>query len=474
MDYEEFPLNEELARLEGADNLQKIQKYYQPYNDVSDFGLGVYRVVLDECGLPKDMKLVYANEYLYRTYVTQKGQTYSDFIGKSYMELAQGTSLRWLDIAYRAAWLGRVIHDNIYAAVVNKFVKYTAKRAFAPGYVLFTVSFIEENPALEENIQRTWKTDDAIVNVARILRMPEKMEHNIENALAEMARLLHPSNLYIVEHKEVRSCDYEWAAPGAELVKHTIGRISVPLVHSAWNRFTDKGAGAFLEDVRVLKEFSEELYYYYADRGVHSLILAPYYYRGQIRGTLIAENPQPDADIDAVRLMETTAFFFGEELRAGMLLQQLDYANRHDSLTGIYNRNAMEKDVELYSQSDIALGVAYIDLNGMKQINDQGGHAAGDSALCVVAGLLGKIFGKGSVYRIGGDEFLVLQRGVDRDSFVEELAALPAQAERLQVSLAVGGQFVEHSTNLRQEMKLADKAMYEDKRRYYKRLKAEK
>ena len=106
----------------------------------------------------------------------------------------------------------------------------------------------------------------------------------------------------------------------------------------------------------------------------------------------------------------------------------------------------------------------------MKQINAQGGHAAGDSALCVVAGLLGEVFGKSSVYRIGGDEFLVLQRGVDRDSFVEELAALPAQAERLQVSLAVGGHFVEHSTNLRQEMKLADKAMYEDKRRYYKRL----
>ncbi|WP_440444955.1 GGDEF domain-containing protein [Phascolarctobacterium sp.] len=470
MDYEEFPLTEDLQRLEGSDNLQKIQKYYQPYDDVSDFGLGVYRVTLDECGQPQDMKLVYANEYLHRTYVMQKGQTYSDFIGKSYMELAEGTSLRWLDIAYRAAWLGRVIHDNIYAAVVNKFVKYTAKRAFAPGYVLFTLSFIEENPALEENLQRTWKTDDAIVNVARILRMPEKMEHNIENALAELARLLHPSNLYIVEHKEVRSCAYEWAAPGAELVKHTVGSISVPLVHSAWTRFTDNGAGAFLKDVRVLKGFSEELYYYYADRGVHSLIVAPYYYRGQIRGTLLAENPLPDADLDAVRLMETTAFFFGEELRAGMLLQQLDYANRHDSLTGIYNRNAMETDLELYSQSDIALGVAYIDLNGMKQINDQGGHAAGDSALCVVAGLLGEVFGKSSVYRICGDEFLVLQRGVDRDSFVEELAALPAQAERLQVSLAVGGQFVEHSTNLRQEMKLADKAMYEDKRCYYKRL----
>ena len=48
--------------------------------------------------------------------------------------------------------------------------------------------------------------------------------------------------------------------------------------------------------------------------------------------------------------------------------------------------------------------------------------------------------------------------------------SLPAQAEKLQVSLAVGGHFVEHSTNLRQQMKLADKAMYEDKRRYYKRL----
>ena len=117
MSFEEFPLTEELQRLEGTDNLQKIQKYYQPYDDVSDVGLGVYRVVLDECGLPKDMKLAYANEYLYRTYVMRDGQSYSDFLGKSYMEMAQGTSLRWLDIAYRAAWLGRVIHDNIYAAV---------------------------------------------------------------------------------------------------------------------------------------------------------------------------------------------------------------------------------------------------------------------------------------------------------------------------------------------------------------------
>lgn len=82
--------------------------------------------------------------------------------------------------------------------------------------------------------------------------------------------------------------------------------------------------------------------------------------------------------------------------------------SRFDILTGMKNRNAYEEDISRIAKNcEESLGCIYIDVNGLKYINDNKGHDEGDKMLKFVAREIQKYFGDEYAYRIGGDEFVV-------------------------------------------------------------------
>ena len=88
-----------------------------------------------------------------------------------------------------------------------------------------------------------------------------------------------------------------------------------------------------------------------------------------------------------------------------------------DALTGLFNRNKFNQTMErLETASFSQLGVASIDLNGLKNVNDQMGHSAGDSLIRCTADHIGRVF-PGRSYRIGGDEFLVIDTELEESAF---------------------------------------------------------
>ena len=83
-------------------------------------------------------------------------------------------------------------------------------------------------------------------------------------------------------------------------------------------------------------------------------------------------------------------------------------ASRRDVLTGAHNRRALEEDLGAFG-SGAPLTLALMDLDGFKALNDTAGHAEGDKALRVFAGVVQAEFaGQGQVYRLGGDEFVLV------------------------------------------------------------------
>lgn len=82
-----------------------------------------------------------------------------------------------------------------------------------------------------------------------------------------------------------------------------------------------------------------------------------------------------------------------------------------DPLTGLFNRQAFVDAVERHRGAEPAgsVGIVFVDLDGFKRVNDRCGHSGGDAVLIQVAQRIGQIVGEqDSVYRIGGDEFVVL------------------------------------------------------------------
>jgi len=133
-------------------------------------------------------------------------------------------------------------------------------------------------------------------------------------------------------------------------------------------------------------------------------------------------------------------------LVAGRILTDLRYRSRHDGLTGLLNRRAMEETLLAQMQRSRRTGepfaVLMLDLDHFKTVNDRHGHATGDRALKHTAAVLkAELREVDAVGRFGGEEFLVLMPGATVET------ALPV-AERLRAALLTGAPRVEGATLL--------------------------
>lgn len=106
---------------------------------------------------------------------------------------------------------------------------------------------------------------------------------------------------------------------------------------------------------------------------------------------------------------------------------RLEVAARTDALTGLLNRGAYDAQLAAWAGTERAGSVALVDMNGLKELNDTCGHAAGDAAVQLVARALKAQFRiTDPVYRLGGDEFLVLLEGATAAEMAPRLEALDA------------------------------------------------
>lgn len=145
------------------------------------------------------------------------------------------------------------------------------------------------------------------------------------------------------------------------------------------------------------------------------------------------------------------------------ILERMSY---EDTLTGVYNRNKFNETLDAVFEEDVPMGVACFDLNGLKEVNDQWGHSAGDRLICRAAEQLRAVF-PGRVYRTGGDEFVVVDRQCGEEEFYAAIRALERELTAHEVSCSVGAVWSSVCRSVKEQYDEADHRMYEEKRRFY-------
>lgn len=142
-----------------------------------------------------------------------------------------------------------------------------------------------------------------------------------------------------------------------------------------------------------------------------------------------------------------------------------------DALTGFKNRKAYYNDIWSIEQDGTkcmqAVGVVFADINGLKDVNDNLGHAAGDRLIASVAKSISAVFPDGKRYRFGGDEFIILSFDENKDVFNDRIKRLSAQWTD-EFSASVGSVWLDHAKDLEKNVAVADEMMYKEKSRYYK------
>lgn len=169
------------------------------------------------------------------------------------------------------------------------------------------------------------------------------------------------------------------------------------------------------------------------------------------------------------------ATFLGLTLRTfryGMLVRQeeLEYISSTDLNTGLMNRNSFRKYEKEFVPGRLASLVAiFIDVNGLHEINNTLGHGEGDRVLTGIAGLCKEYFPDSLIYRMGGDEFLILSENGDEKRCREAAERLHTAVKEAGFSISWGLAARGNSPDLEEITKEADMRMLEFKERYHRR-----
>ena len=162
---------------------------------------------------------------------------------------------------------------------------------------------------------------------------------------------------------------------------------------------------------------------------------------------------------DHLRLMTILANQAAVSIQNARLIQRLATTARTDPLTGLANRRAFEQELEKRLSADEGepFSVIMLDVDGLKQVNDARGHAAGDAVLKRVAAVLtGQLRQADLVTRWGGDEFVLLMPGMD------QVGAM-SMARRITGTIGTAF-FPSDGTTADTLLAAADRSMYQAKR----------
>ena len=160
----------------------------------------------------------------------------------------------------------------------------------------------------------------------------------------------------------------------------------------------------------------------------------------------------------------------GFDLSLDLIAKNMKEIYRQDSLTGLLNRNAYDSDVEQLRSADIgAVVCVYADMIGLHEVNNHLGHRQGNRMLCEFADAARAFFGDDRLYRIGGDEFVIISSAHTEAQTRKQLNYMRERLHTQGCEISVGVASSESTSDLPKIVEQAENEMRREKKEYYVR-----
>lgn len=338
--------------------------------------------------------------------------------------------------------------------------------------LLFVVATSAQNRELavsertKEQIRQRLEIATMLNSCVGKLNSDTDIDVGINNLLATVNDYFQADRTYVFEidpDRDVLINTFEYIC-GQEVSAQMDNLQEVPVsVIKVWMQNFRQGRSYYMSDLE--QERGQPSYEMLKAQQVWRLLAVPLMKGGAMVGFLGVDNPR--AHYDDATLLASIQFFVTNSLDRKKQQAYLEKLSYRDMLTGLYNRNRYIERLEAYKQvQDQQIGAIYIDLNGLKKVNDERGHRAGDELIVRAAGTIAGIFAE-DAYRVGGDEFVVILLDVSREDFARKTEQLRRQMQENSVDASIGGVWQASTENLEDLLRLADENMYREKKRYY-------
>lgn len=261
-------------------------------------------------------------------------------------------------------------------------------------------------------------------------------EMGIEKTISSIAENMQPERFLIFEEGDDNtvSATYEWTAPGVVPLQAELQSIPKTELRALYTQFISEHL-VMVRDMdayqKVHPNFSFRIH------GVHSFVSGHLLLQNQTEGFTLVVNPSEESFNTGSVLYSTLTDFIAVMVRNRNSIRELEKQSLIDQLTGAGNRWALEQRIQAW-QGDGTLGVISIDLNGLKNTNDTQGHHAGDVLISETARVLRECAGEDSVFRTGGDEFVVVTEDLEERDIRLLIHHMRQSAVNNGISMAIG------------------------------------
>lgn len=329
------------------------------------------------------------------------------------------------------------------------------------------VTFEEQQKGMVDNYR---DLELVVNNGIRVAFQATSPDEEIDIILEYMGKALNADRVYIVEkdEKDFDNNTYEWCADGVEPEKDSLQNL-VPDICRGWYDMFGKDKDIVIADIDKLKVEEADVYDILSRQNIKALVAVPLYTDGKISGFYGVDNPPQKYMEYAHNMLQIVGYFISSCIRRRNLLMQLENMSYKDALTKLGNRFLVEKFVKRLDKNK-CIGAVYCDITGLKNVNDTQGHEAGDKLILRASDCLKKIFSDYGIFRIGGDEFLVLCPEITEDDLYKKTEQLKECSKKSNSLMAVGAAWRENFyEGLDKLLTESEHNMYIDKSEYYRK-----
>lgn len=410
-----------------------------------------------------DMQCIYVNQ----AYAEIIGQSREKLLGNRLSNFVKQKLDFWIKVIFGAS--DGEIRQGTFHSRTGHWYEYITAKSSVPETRSLVMINIDEQKRSQHEIKQKQNTTNEIVQLSEILNVEnDKLETAISKGLAKLGTDLAADRVFVMEGEgQYAKNTYSWTRPGLASAQKKQQKIDVVTLKVKLQEQLNHDSLFLTDQAEIVKRFPEIIATYDSDYQLENVLLAPFYESGQVRGAVVVENLDTSLNMDFNNLIELTADFVGAKVMGRKLKQQRDT----DVLTKLNDRHPYLAKLNYYkkSQASRTVGVAFMDLNGLKEANDELGHDAGDELLISAGQIISQAFGHDHVYRVGGDEFVVLD---DQSSRIEFEAHCAALEKSLTVpgtpSISIGAEWCPDSHYLEDAVERADWKMRRQKKDFYK------
>lgn len=330
---------------------------------------------------------------------------------------------------------------------------------------------ITERELQKQELKNMLDVQTLITNCVRMLYAVDDLDQTINAVLTQIGEFLVSDRAYVFEIKdELMNNTHEWTAPGISPQLEKLQQLDLSLI-SDWLPFFEKNDCIIIDDVEQLQKTNPAAYATLHAQEITSLIAAPIFLDNKLAGYIGIDNYDSEKIKNSSYLLLSMSIFLSYAIRHRNHVDMLHRLSYHDLLTNALNRNAFMDVLSQFRPGQYAsAGIIYIDINGMKEINDFYGHHQGDKILITTVAKVFNLFKPDELFRIGGDEFVIITYDLTETDFYEKfnfLRNIFCEKTNLPFSIATGSCWVKSPSDLNSLLQQADSAMYTDKKKFY-------